>query len=148
MKVDIVALPSPVVAGWELVLRLRERREQVGVEVKDITRELGFSRNYWSAIENERKVLSEESMRKLLDLLEFGAQERKEMLALREIAKDRGWWSDYSGLFDSELRRLYGLEHGAHTIRTYENLIVPGLLQTPEYARAGNAGWTTKNRCS
>lgn len=131
-----MALPSPVVAGWELVLRLRERREQVGVEVKDITRELGFSRNYWSAIENERKVLSEDSLRKLLDLLEFGADEREEMINLREIAKGRGWWSDYSALFDAELRRLYGLEHGAHSIRGYENLLIPGLLQTAEYARA------------
>jgi transcriptional regulator with XRE-family HTH domain len=131
-----VALPSPVVAGWELVLRLRERREQVGVEVKDITRELGFSRNYWSAIENERKVLSEDSLRKLLDLLEFGLEERKELIALREIAKGRGWWTDFSALFDTELRRFFGLEHGAHSIRCYENLLIPGLLQTADYARA------------
>lgn len=131
-----MALPSPIVAGWELVLRLRDRREQIGVEVKDITRELGFSRNYWSAIENERKVISEDGLRKLLDLLEFDAEERDELLSLRDIAKDRGWWTEYSALFDAELRRLYGLEHGAHTIRGYENLLIPGLLQTPEYARA------------
>ena len=63
-----MALPSPVVAGWELVLRLRERREQVGVEVKQVTQTLGFSRNYWSAVENERKILSEEALKKLLEL--------------------------------------------------------------------------------
>jgi transcriptional regulator with XRE-family HTH domain len=125
-----------VVAGWELVLRLRDRREQVGVEVKDITRELGFSRNYWSAIENERKVLSGDALKKLLELLEFGSDESSEMLALREIAKDRGWWSDYSALFDGELRRFFGLEHGAHSMRGYENLLIPGLLQTADYARA------------
>jgi hypothetical protein len=39
-------------------------------------------------------------------------------------------------LFDSELRRLFGLEHGAHSIRGYENLLIPGLLQTADYARA------------
>jgi transcriptional regulator with XRE-family HTH domain len=131
-----VALPSPVVAGWELVLRLRERREQVGIEVKHITQALGFSRNYWSAVENERRILSEESLKKLIDLLEFSDEEREEMLALRNIAKDRGWWTDYSGLFDAELRRLFGLEHGAHSIRGYENLIIPGWLQTADYARA------------
>jgi transcriptional regulator with XRE-family HTH domain len=133
---DVVALASPIVAGWELVLRLRERREQVGVEVKHITQALGFSRNYWSAIENERKILSEEALKKLLKLLEFGPEETREMLELREIAKDRGWWSDYSALFDSELRRFFGLEHGAHSVRVYENLLVPGLLQTVDYARA------------
>jgi hypothetical protein len=132
----VVALASPVVAGWELVLRLRERREQVGVEVKDITATLGFSRNYWSAVENERKILSEQNLTKLLDLLEFGTGEREEILALRDIAKDRGWWSEYSGFFDSDLRRLFGLEHGAHSIRGYENLLIPGWLQTADYARA------------
>lgn len=131
-----MALPSPVVAGWELVLRLRERREQIGVEVKQITQTLGFSRNYWSAVENERKILSEEALKKLLDLLELGSDESREMLALREIARDRGWWSDYSALFDAELRRFFGLEHGAHSIRAYENLLIPGLLQTADYARA------------
>ncbi len=79
-----MALPSPVVAGWELVLRLRERREQVGIEVKHITQALGFSRNYWSAVENERRILSEESLKKLIDLLEFSDEEREEMLELRE----------------------------------------------------------------
>src|SRR5262245_37983713 len=122
---DVMALPSPVVAGWELVLRLRERREQVGVEVKHITQALGFSRNYWSAVENERKILSEDQLKKLLKLLEFGADESKDMLSLREIAKDRGWWSTYSGLFDSELQRMFGLEHGAHSLRAYENLLIP-----------------------
>ena len=131
-----MALPSPVVAGWELVLRLRDRREQVGVEVKDITRELGFSRNYWSAIENERKVISEDALKKLLALLEFGSNESSEILTLREIAKDRGWWSNFSALFDGELRRFFGLEHGAHSMRGYENLLIPGLLQTADYARA------------
>ena len=131
-----MALPSPIVAGWELVLRLRDRREQVGVEVKDITKALGFSRNYWSAIENERKILSDEALRKLLKLLDFNAEEERELLELREIAKDHGWWTKYTALFDPELRRFFGLEHGAHTIRAYENLLIPGLLQTEDYARA------------
>jgi hypothetical protein len=108
----------------------------MGIDVKQITQALGFSRNYWSAVENERKVLSAESMRKLLDLLEFGPEERAEMLALRDVAKERGWWSSYSGLFDSELRRLFGLENGADSIRDYENLLIPGLLQTSDYARS------------
>jgi len=128
--------PSPVVASWELVLRLRARREQVGVEVKHITQALGFSRNYWSAVENERKILSQESLNKLLDLLEFGMEERRQLLELREAAKEHGWWTDYSSLFDGELQRLFGLEQGADSIRGYESLLIPGLLQTADYARA------------
>lgn len=127
---------SPTVASWELALRLRERREQMGIEVKTITQELGFSRNYWSAVENERKILSEESLTKVIDLLEFDKDERRDLLELRAMAKERGWWAPYSGLFDGELLRVFGLEYGAQSIRTYESLLIPGLLQTADYARA------------
>jgi hypothetical protein len=97
---------------------------------------MGFSRNYWSAVENERKVLSEESLLKVLELLEFEEDERQELLELRELAKQHGWWARYSGLLGAEMQRLYGLEDGAQSVRTYENLLVPGLLQIADYARA------------
>lgn len=130
------ATPSPVVANWELVLRLRERREQLGISVTDLTGRLGFTRNYWSAIENERKVIPEQTLTTLFDVLEFGDEDREQLLALRETAKENGWWNNYSGMFDSALQRLYGLEQGAQGIRGYETLLIPGLLQTADYARA------------
>ena len=127
---------SPVVAGWELALRLRQRREQLGVEVRTITQRLGFSRNYWSAVENERKILSEEALTKVLDLFEFGEDEQLELLQLRAAAKERGWWTRYSGVIETEIQRMFGLEYGAHSVHGWESLLVPGLLQTPDYARA------------
>ncbi|MEU5265404.1 Scr1 family TA system antitoxin-like transcriptional regulator [Amycolatopsis sp. NPDC021455] len=127
---------SPVVASWELALRLKRRREQLGVEVRTITERLGFTRNYWSAVENERKILSLESLTRIIELFEFDDEEKEELLALRAAAKERGWWTRYSALFDNEIQRLYGLEQGARGVRDYENLLVPGLLQVPDYTRA------------
>jgi hypothetical protein len=127
---------SPVVANWELVLRIRERKEQLGVVVTDITQALRFSRNYWSAIENQHKIIPENTLIKLFDILELGAEDREQLLELRAAAKENGWWSKYSALFDSDIQRLFGLEHGADQIQTYDTLIMPGLLQTADYARA------------
>lgn len=128
--------PSPTVASWELSLRLRQRRAQLGIEVETITDQLGFTRNYWSAVEHERKILATEKLHRVLDLFEYDDEERAELIALREAAKQRGWWSGYSALFSDELLRYYGLEHGAQSIHTYESLLIPGLLQTADYARA------------
>lgn len=131
-----MAPPSPTVASWEMSLRLRERRVELGVDVATITDRLGFTRNYWSAVENERRTLTEEKLAVLLDVLEYDEPERAELLALREASRQRGWWAAYSALFDDELQRFHGLEHGAQGVRTFESLIMPGLLQTPDYARA------------
>ncbi len=128
--------PSPTVASWELSLRLRQRREQLGIEVETITDQLGFTRNYWSAVENKRRILTADKLQQVFDVLEYDDEERSELIALREAAKQRGWWSGYSALFSDELLRYYGLEHGAQSIHTYESLLIPGLLQTPDYARA------------
>lgn len=127
---------SPVVAAWELALRLKRRRETMGVEVKTIVQRLGFTRNYWSAVENERKILSEESLLKLFDLFEYDEDEREELLVLRTAAKERAWWTRYGGVLSAELQRLIGLEAGARSVRYYESLLIPGLLQTADYAKA------------
>lgn len=131
-----MALPSPTVASWELALRLRQRREQLGIEVRTITDKLSFTRNYWSAVENDRKILSAEKLSALIALYELDEDEGRELLELRERAKQRGWWTRYSALFNTDVFRFFGLEHGAKNVRTYESLLIPGLLQSEDYARA------------
>jgi len=60
-----------------------------------------------------------------------------ELLELGRRATERGWWQSYSGgVVPSAYANLIGLEEEAATIRTYEPELVPGLLQTAEYARA------------
>ncbi|MBF6464564.1 helix-turn-helix domain-containing protein [Nocardia beijingensis] len=126
---------SPTVARWELMLRIKRRRTEFDVSASVIAKELGFTLSYWSKVEKER-VLAEDKLRKLMSLLEFDPEEREEMLRLRDIAKRRGWWSEYADLLSDEVIRLYGLEHGAQSVRSYTSILVPGLLQTEDYARA------------
>ena len=66
-----MAPSSPTVARWELALRIKARREELGLTVQAIADHLGFSRNYWSAIENERSVLADDKFDALMKLLEL-----------------------------------------------------------------------------
>jgi len=127
---------SPTVARWELVLRLRELREQRGFDSASFARQVGFTPANWSHVENGRRVLTCRTIVPVLDLLEVEDEERAELLDLLHAGKQRGWWSKSSALIGAELQRLYGMEHGAQSIRSYDSLIVPGLLQTESYARA------------
>ncbi len=80
--------------------------------------------------------------RTLLDLLEtYGADEEKctAMLALRERAANReagGWLGPYLEDLPPSQADYFGLEEEAHTLYACQPLIVPGLLQTEDYARA------------
>ncbi|ATL65381.1 Scr1 family TA system antitoxin-like transcriptional regulator [Nocardia terpenica] len=127
---------SPVVASWELTLRLRQRREQLGIDTKTIAQETGISRGYWVLIEGDRRLPAEDKLRSMLALFEFDKEEQDELLALRATARGRGWWTRYSALFGVELLRYYGMEYGAVRIRTHESVLMPGLLQSEEYVRA------------
>jgi hypothetical protein len=69
---------------------------------------------------------------------------RKHLADLARQANERGWWQKYAGQIISEYADLIGLEEEARVIRAYEQELVPGLLQTPDYARAVfRSGWPT-----
>ena len=126
---------SPIVARWELSRRLATRRRELGLGVSAITSALDFTRNYWSAVENDRTLIAEDKLRLLFDVLRFDPDEQEELLQLRRKSKQRGWWDDYPNLID-DARRFFGLEDGATRIRMYDSNIIPGLLQIPDYTRA------------
>jgi hypothetical protein len=91
-----------------------------------------------SRIENRQVGVSPRDLRKLLDLyhLEDRAY-REELLEMGRRATERGWWQSYgSGVVPRAYANLIGLEAEAATIRSYEPELVPGLLQTADYARA------------
>lgn len=60
----------------------------------------------------------------------------------RDRRKARGWWNQYPEL--QAMVEYVALEDIATRVRTWQLAIVPGLLQTPDYARAlavGNGSW-------
>ncbi|KOV87413.1 XRE family transcriptional regulator [Streptomyces sp. NRRL WC-3618] len=55
---------------------------------------------------------------------------------LAEEANEPGWWQRFSDVLPDWFSLHVSLEGSARLIRSYEPHFVPGLLQTPEYARA------------
>jgi transcriptional regulator with XRE-family HTH domain len=127
---------SSVVAAWDLGIRLREKRELLGLNGRQLSAKAGIAPSYLSAVEKGKQHFSEEKLATVAKLLEFDKSATGELLRLRSQAVVRGWWTKFSALFNEELLRFFGFEHGAESVRTYDGGLVPGLLQTERYARA------------
>jgi transcriptional regulator with XRE-family HTH domain len=127
---------SPVIKGWEVGLRLRERREQLGLTATTVGKMAGCTQAFISSVESGRPKLTADRLTQLCKLYEIDADESAELEALRTGSNERAWWHEYSGIFSAELQRYLGYEAGAEEIRSYHGELIHGLLQTEDYARA------------
>lgn len=127
---------SPVVARWDLGRRLREKRDLLGLTGAAAGRLVGLSPTFLSDVENGKKNLPEDKLEALVRSYEFDPDEATELRALRIEAGQRGWWSQFGGLFAPEVLRMYGYEYGAKVVLSFDSNLIPGLLQTRDYARA------------
>ncbi|MCU1645474.1 MAG: hypothetical protein JWN03_5749 [Nocardia sp.] len=111
-------------------------------ELNSITREaagehIRGSHAKISRLELGRTGFKERDIRDLLSL--YGVDdpgEREQFLDLVRKANEPGWWHRYSDLLPPWFETYLGLEYAAKSIRTYEGQLVPGLLQTSDYARS------------
>src|SRR5229473_2495691 len=90
-----------------------------------------------SRIENGIVSVRIVDLRLLLDRYGLGDLEHRAYLErLARESNKRGWWQDYGDTIPPYYADFIGLEADASYIKTWEPTAIPGLLQTPEYARA------------
>jgi transcriptional regulator with XRE-family HTH domain len=131
------------VAGGPTALRimlgaqLRRLREAKRITLEDAGNVIRGSGSKMSRLETGRVGFK---TRDIADLLTFyGVTDDQERATLQELARKasaRGWWHDYADVMPAWFEPYVGLEEAASSIRCYEIQFVPGLLQTPDYARA------------
>ena len=128
---------SPSLRRRRLAAELRRLRDQSGLTTTDAAKKLGWQASRLSRIETRQSGITAPDLRKLLNA--YGVEGEEYRAHLAELARrvnERGWWQKYAGLIGTNYADLIGLEAEARTIRAYEQELVPGLLQIPDYARA------------
>lgn len=117
--------------------QLRRLREAAGITREDAGYTIRASESKISRLELGRVGFKERDVVDLLTLYGVTDEaERDALLALAREANAPGWWHTFNDVLPSWFQVYVGLEGSASLIRTYEIQFVPGLLQTPDYARA------------
>jgi transcriptional regulator with XRE-family HTH domain len=128
---------SPTALRILLGAQLRQLREAKGLTRAAAGYTIRASESKMSRLELGRVSFKERDIRDLLVL--YGIEDpdqRDGLLGLARQANQPGWWHRYSDILPSWFESYIGLEETATLIRTYEGHLVPGLLQTQDYARA------------
>ncbi|MDQ2707544.1 MAG: helix-turn-helix domain-containing protein [Actinomycetota bacterium] len=133
---------SSVVRRWQLGETLRQLREQAHLTHDQVAAALRDGPGKWSRpklsrIENRQQGVRPGEVERLLDLYRVTDPElRRTLVELARLSRDRGWVVDIRASLPQPLHRLLDWEAALVASRQFETLLVPGLLQTPEYARA------------
>ena len=124
---------GPLLHRRRLGLELRRLRD--GRTLEEVANATLISTSKLSRLENGQGVPQPRDVR---DLLAYYAVDTATADRLRKWAsagRRQAWWKEYADVLTQPLDAFLDFESGASTIRAYAATVLPGLLQTREYAR-------------
>ncbi len=127
---------SPTVRRRRLALELRRLREAAKLTCEEVAEQLECSASKISRVETGRVSVSPRDVRDILEIYGVPDLQRDALVQLARESRQKGWWHAYGDSVQPHFATYLGLESAASEIRIYEVNLIPGLLQTEDYARA------------
>ncbi|GAA2218186.1 helix-turn-helix transcriptional regulator [Streptomyces aculeolatus] len=129
---------NPTVRRRRLGQELRRLREQKNMTAEQVADRLLVSQSKISRLENGRRSISQRDVRDLCGVYEVDDEQIvNSLMQMARESRQQGWWNAFG---DVPYSVYIGLETAAASLRIYQSLVVPGLLQTRTYAEAVIAG--------
>ena len=125
---------SPYVRRLRLGSEIRTLRAEAGLTAAQLAKQIGRSRADISRLENGH-VVDQADVLKILDAVGVDGERWTKIMTIAREASESGWWESFKDMGDRQAM-FANLEAGATGIREYQQIFIPGLLQSSEYARA------------
>lgn len=130
---------SPTLRQWQLADLLREHRDRSGLTIEQTAERLRefsprWSRSKLQRIEGRIYPPQPAEVAHLAAVYAVSASDAAVMTEMAKDARRKGWWQ--ASALPKRAHLLAGLEQAATTIREFQLVLIPGLLQTSDYARA------------
>lgn len=130
---------SPTLRLWQLAESLRGHRERSELTIVEAAGRLKQHSSRWGRsklqrIETRSYAPLPAEVEHLAAVYQVSAGETADLVRMAREAREKGWWQ--SSALPKPYQTMVGLEQAATTIRQFELTLVPGLLQTSDFARA------------
>ncbi|MGW4530272.1 helix-turn-helix domain-containing protein [Nocardia sp. NPDC004340] len=141
------ATSDPALPRRQLGRYMRELRTEANLTIADASRIIQWSpsmlqRMETGRLENPREV----DIRALCKVYDANLETTDAMVDLGQQANEKSWWHDFGNVMRRGFHVYVGLEAVARSLQIYQPELIPGLLQTGDYAReliaAGRFGST------
>jgi transcriptional regulator with XRE-family HTH domain len=125
--------PNPAVQRRRLRTELRRARLESGLTQEQVATAMDWSLSKLIRIENGTVGISTNDLKAILGHYKIDEARTAELLALSKGARERSWWNHYREA-PPRLIQLIEYESASSIIRNFQPMLIPGLLQTEEYA--------------
>ncbi|GLW34438.1 helix-turn-helix domain-containing protein [Actinoplanes regularis] len=120
---------------------LRQLREQAGISLMAAAQELEFSRARMYRIENGEVPVRKHDVIAMCGVYGAPGHMTEVLIGLAQESKAKGWWHAYGDVVPTWFELYVGMEQAASRLRQYAPGVIPGLLQTREYAEFVFGRW-------
>jgi transcriptional regulator with XRE-family HTH domain len=124
--------PTPTLRRRQLGARLKQLRLDKGMTADDVAAQLMVSATKISRLETGARGVSPRDVRDLCGIYGVSDDEREHLMTLAKQSREPSWWQQH----DTQYSTWLELEAAAASIASYKADVLPGLLQTDDYARA------------
>ena len=128
---------GPTVRRRRLGTELRRLREAHSIKLEEVADQLGVAASTLSRIETGKAPTRSAYLTAMLEM--YGVDDPGQRQVLIDMAREghrKGWWAAYEDVLPTGFGIYVGLEAEASSLRAFESVVVHGLLQTEDYARA------------
>jgi transcriptional regulator with XRE-family HTH domain len=127
---------GPVVQSALLRNELIRLRKETGLTQYQVATAMDWSQSKLIRMEGGHSSITKVDLNALLTTYGVSSEpDRERLQELNRGARERGWWASYGDEIDVPYLEYVGYEAGAVFIRAFEQVFVPGLVQTTDYAK-------------
>ena len=127
---------EPTIRSRELGEGLRRAMQNAGLTGKDVARLLDLSPSWVSRLISGKRNVTAVQASAFLAVCRAPSAERERLLELCDEQHTPGWFQQHGSRLPLQLVTYIDHENKAVAISCFDSTLVPGLLQTGDYARA------------